>query len=226
MIRSLIGALILLFSIKGFARSDYYPGMVQLVTDAYVSTGPSGDLSKLVSNTIVFSFYKQRGDSQIARELSFYFDWANIPRKVKVWEDDYNSWFSPMSGDTSDLDYYLTCKSRNGDWVEVVVNEKTKETLWLKNSFHVRFISWDKINKRKRWVKVKANTTIYGSRDTSSAKLIPEVNCFQIDRVKGDWMKLSTRDSELCGCNDQNVLKNVWIRYRTRESLLIEVNIQ
>src|ERR1044072_4917270 len=92
-------AFILLFLCCGAsasAKTNYYPGMVHLETGTYWSSGPAGDLSKQVSNFIVFDFYKHPGDSEAVHTLSFYFDRAHIPRREKIWEDDYTKCFSPM----------------------------------------------------------------------------------------------------------------------------------
>jgi hypothetical protein len=217
------------------------PGIVYLNTGTHYSTKPSkyenngnrvrwDEYSKLISDTTKFQFKKYPKDSTHLNQLSFYFDWSNIPRQDKIVEKDIEKWFKPLVfniNDTIDgfFDIYLTCKSKKGNWLEVIVNEKTKETLWIKKSKYVKFIKWSKFSKRTRStlnLKVPRGN-IYSSNDTLSKAIEFDSNDeFYVTKQKGNWFQVSNKNSSDKPSNI--VVEKAWVKFKNDFELLIGIH--
>lgn len=212
-------------SLKADANSN--PGMVQLIIGQHTSKGSPDDPSAMVSDTVVFRFFAAPNAEEASQQLSFYFDWSRIPRREKIVETGYDSWFAPMIfKDTMWSHYvaYLVCTSQKGEWLEVVVNEKTQEKLWIKSGRFVRLWTWTKLADQKNNFTIAVHTTVYEKPDTNSAPVKADVNCFEIKTVKGNWMQISTGDSELCDCYERPRVRKAWVQFKTPEKLNITVN--
>jgi len=226
------------------AKADLYPGMVKLVigthgfspkTDSsFTILGVTGTIAKnsynYISDTNTFKFFKNRKDKLPLKTLSFYFDWRSSPRVERIVEKSYRTWFNPMSinDDTTSsyFDIYLVCKSKHGKWLEVVVNEKTQETLWLKNKRFVIFFKWKKLYKKEDYVGVKQTTNLYERADSLSRKINSNYSdYFEILKIKGNWMKVRT--CYLDGCyNESGDIKIGWINFKSNDNLFIELHIE
>ena len=229
----LILTLSLLLGVSKNGLADSFPGIVYLKSNSTQTyTDPAGDLSKYRSDTIEFIFYSEPNTTHSTRQISFYFDWSRIPRKTRIVEQNYHEWLSPISfNDDTTSGYfklYLTCSVKNEDWLQVVLNEKTGETGWLHKNQSVQFISWNHLDNRKFWVTVQNNTPDYFSQpDTTSQKLqYNGINCFELIRIKGDWMLVSNKNSEMCDNYNQPYLHKAWIRFKTSSKLLVQLEIR
>lgn len=202
--------------------------MVQLIIGDHKSKGSPDNLSQLVSDTVVFRFFENPKDAAPSQQLSCYFNWSSIPRKEVIIERDYRNWLSPMIfKDDSVSGYYkvyLTCVSRKGYWLEVIVNEQTQKKMWIKEEKFVRFHRWADIADKK-FLTISVNTAVYARPDTNSVQATIASNCFEIDKINGDWMQVSSADAELCDSYGQARLKKVWVRFKTSERLNITVDI-
>jgi hypothetical protein len=239
---------LVLLSLNSSGQGDLFPGLVGLKIGTHriytppdstnraivsVKFGYKGeDLSKFKSDTVKFKFYADQKAKNLTRQISFYFDWSTIPRIERIVEQDYHSWFSPMcfNDDTISgyFEIYLTCKSRQGDWFEVIINEQTQETLWLRKAKFVNLIKWKDLHKNEDLLTLQLNKTptnkIYDKPDTSSTEIsYSGQDCFEIIRIKGQWMQIANKNSELCGNYDTAFVDNAWVQYKTSDRLLINL---
>lgn len=213
-----------------FAKTDSYPGLIKLITGEYKVYGSiHGDLSKNKSDTIAFKFFNKPADTHIARHLSFYFDW-NIPRRPRIIETDCFNWLVPMSLDTLGGFYgiYFTCKSKQGDWFEIVINEKTQETLWVQGTRHLKFISWKKLdNKRKYDISIKTTSTIYSRPDSLSSIIkYTGTDCFEVLKIKRSWMQVSNKNSERCNNYELPFVEKGWVYFKSTDKIFVQVSIR
>ena len=237
-----------LISLNIWGQKNEYPGLIHLSTGSHKIIMPTDLNNKFIvsnkylydeyyvsrfkSDTTCFNFYKDINDSSSIYHISFYFDWSKIPRKDKIIEENIEFWFKPMCFDIKDtisgyFDIYLTCKSKKGNWFEVVINEETQETLWIQKAKFVKLVKWDKLTKKKYWwfTIQKQSNNIYSKPDTLSTQIDYNGNdCFEITKVKNNWMKISNTNSELCGNYDMKFVESGWIRYKTNNGLLIKLN--
>lgn len=207
-----------------------YSGMVKLLTGNHRVIEYSKDPSRNTSDTTIFRFYKQPNDSNFVRVLSFYFDWSTIPRHEKIAQPDYRGWLSPMTffDDTTSGHFriYFTCKSIKDGWFEIVVNETTRESLWIKDNKQIQFYKWQKLI-RKNSVTIATNSTVYSKRDTSSEILSENGgDCFEVNKIIGNWMRVNSRKSELCNYDDKLPQDQMWIRFRTSGGIAVKLEVR
>jgi hypothetical protein len=240
--------ILILFSLIARSQNNGNPGIVQLKIGShqifwpidstnksknYIKFGAKGeDLSKCKSDTTKFKFYTNNFGTDFSRQISFYFDWSNIPRIERIVEKNY-SWFRPLVFNKSDtingyFDIFLTCKSKQGDWCEVIINEDTKETLWIKNTKNVKFITWKKFVKKDYWLTVhleKDKSNHIYSRPNINSNVISYtgIDCFKAIKVKGNWMQISNKYEEHCGYYETMFVHKVWVQFKTNDMLLIDM---
>ena len=202
------------------AIADLYPGLVHL--DCF---------PKYPNDTVKFIFYKEPNTSQVTRQLSFYRDWKHNSILTRILETDYHDWFSPMSFDddttSGNFRIYLSCRDKVENWFQVVLNEKTGETGWIYKSHTTTFIPWNHLDRRKYTVTVQNNSNYYYEQPDTNSRRLPYngFNCFELIQVQGDWMKVSNKNSEMCGNYDLPYLDKAWIHFKTSDRLLIHLDI-
>ena len=172
----------------------------------------------------VLQFYEKSNVSQSpAQTLRFYEDKELKMDSFKVeGEKSYNLLNPAMHK----LDYYifdLAVKSRLNNWLEVVVDNKTNETLWLQENKNVKFKDWlqdmktsfaiGRLNKESNPLLTKPNATaekaVYNGDES-----------FDVIEMKGDWIKVNSKNLP-----SETTKKSVigWIRWRENNCLLIEM---
>lgn len=223
-IRNVYLITLFLLGVSQVGKADPFPGLVNLKATTFrVSAIP---------DTISFRFYSSPNASQPVHRLSFYFDHSRIPRKTRIAERNYHEWFSPISfNDDTTSGYftmYLTCCKKSNGWLQVILNEETGETAWIQESNSVHLIKWNQLDSRKYSVTITNNTQQYFLKaDSTSQKLkYADINCFELIRIKGDWMLVSNKNSEMCDNYDRPYLHKAWIRFKTPSRLLIDLEVR
>jgi len=185
------------------------------------------------SDTSYYTFYAHLNDTIPVHHLSFYIEQGvDVYRETSV-EHEIESWLKPeiFSGD-SIRGYgaiFFLCKSKIGDWMEVVVNTETGETLWIKDGKKSEFISWHNLFKKNHREGVlqayDIPFVIYSSPHISTDTIIfNEWDCFSVDKIKGDWVKITNSRTEPCREEDRHlIIEKGWIRFRDENGLLVEV---
>ncbi len=193
------------------------------------------DVTEYYSDTTYFKFYDHPSDPTPVKQLSFYDEQNKSFATYKSVERDIENWLNPeiLEGDSAHgySNIFLLCKSRQGDWLEVIVNKETGETLWIKNKKRIEFISWKKLfhdplsGAVRSKYEAQHRMLIYISPDTN-APLITynETNCFNVNKIKGNWLRIDNHLSELCDNDDRSPeVENGWIEFINSEGLLIQI---
>ena len=171
-------------------------------------------------NTILH-FYTSPNDKEPTRTVEFFNDTT-----IKGWNirnlDKQKKWLAP---EVLWLDYHyfvFRCLTVEDDWLKVVVNNKTAETLWLKKSDLTTFKNWETYLKEMFGIARLPNEEQKIRRlptDNSEEIKYQEQECFEVKSMKDDWIEIST--AEYCDDN-QTKVKSGWIKWRQGNTLLID----
>lgn len=127
------------------------------------------------------------------------------------------------------LDYsqfVFRCLTVKDNWLKVMVNNETEETLWLKKSDATTFSDWENYLKEMFGVarlpdqqqQIKSLPT-----DNSEEIINQGQDCFQVKSMKGDWIEIFTADyCDESYTESKTKIKSGWIKWRQGNKLLIE----
>ena len=103
-------------------------------------------------------FYSHHEDVQAVQTLQFYYD--STINGVYAHNIDKQTWLRP---EALNLDYdifLLRCKSEDKSEFEVIVNNETGKTYWVKKVGNVRFLTWEEYLKNTFSVRRFSQTII------------------------------------------------------------------
>ena len=197
--------ILFLFAINASAQTDLGIGIVSI---------------DFIDKTVL-SFFKKTSDAKPQYVLKFFNDKSINSTNIKNIEKEKN-WLNPEVL-WLDYNYFIfRCKSQTKDAFEVVVNNKTGETLWLKKSKSTIFKTWENYLKGMFMIKrlpSDHNDIRFNSSENAPENIFTGEECFQVRSMKGDWIEISTGES----CEeDGSILKSGWIKWRDGNKLLIE----
>lgn len=204
----LINILIFFISFSSFAQADLGLGLVSF---------NFGDSS-------VLHFYELPTDKQPVKNIVFFHDRRINSLNIRNLEKQ-QEWLNP---EVLWLDYssliFRTRKIKD-DWLEVVVNNETGKTLWLKKSNQTVFSSWEeylmgmfsisRLPGKKQIIRKHP-------REGSEEIRYSGQDCFQIKSMQGDWVEIFT--PEHCdGESTDSKAKIIsgWIKWRQGNDILI-----
>ena len=176
--------------------------------------------------TTVLRFYaKPDASEKPAETLRFYED-----RSVKSFrfraEGDHS--FSHLGSGAKNLDYdifELAVKSRRNNWLEVVVDDQTDETLWLQEGKIVRFKDWLQDMKEAFAIgRIKSTVNPLRAKPNATAKEVTfnGRDCFEVEDMKGDWIQVKMQEHN-CSENPKQSVSG-WLRWRDENGcLLVEI---
>jgi len=172
----------------------------------------------------VLHFYNDPTDKEPVKTIEFFNDsnnWniRNLNKQIE-WLRPEVLWLDYSS-------FVFRCKSKSENWYQVIVNNDTGKSLWIKKDSFIVFSGWENFLKgmfgiaRLRDTKQKIRKS---PNDTAQ-----EINydckydCFQVKSMKGDWIEIFSTDD----CDDGTdtkcgIIKSGWIRWRKGNKLLIE----
>lgn len=173
----------------------------------------------------VLYFYEKPNDSQSpAQTLRFYED---KELKKDSFKAEGKKSYSLLHPELHKLDYYifdLAVKSRRNGWLEVIVDNDMKETLWLQENKTVKFKDWFQDMKTSFAIgRVdKENNPLRTKPDAIAEKVVfSGDNSFDAVEMKGDWIKVNSKN-----LSSETTKESVsgWIRWRDENNcLLIEM---
>ncbi|MEO8073501.1 MAG: hypothetical protein ABI686_09655 [Acidobacteriota bacterium] len=127
------------------------------------------------------------------------------------------------------LDYStfsFRCKSKTENWFQVIVNNESGQTLWIKREKFTKFSSWAVYLKSKfvveRLPNHKQAIRMLPLNSSPQIKYVGE-DCFQIRSMKGEWIEVFTSDFCRSGYADNNktIVKSGWLKWKNANTLLI-----
>jgi len=205
----LISAGFLYFILAGsvFAQTDLGVGLVSL---------------GLPENSTV-RFYARSSDRSPAKTLEFFHDKSTNSRSIRDLEKQ-SGWFSPELWGVDDNPLLFRCKSRTSSGFEVIVNNDTGKTYWIKQSRSTRFMSWGKYLRDMFAIERDKNfgQKIYSAPRTSSNEINYQgKDCFTVKSMRGDWIEITTPDYCHLYTESKTKIKSGWIKWRKGNELMI-----
>lgn len=169
----------------------------------------------------IINFYEKPATSQTpAQTLRFYED---KELKMDSFRAEGKKFYNLLNPDRHKLDYYifnLAVKSERNGWLEVIVDDQTKETLWLQENKDVEFKDW--FQKMKTSFAIgrlnKQNNALLTKYDgTGEMVIFEESEAFDVIEMKGDWIKVNSKN---LSNEKKNKSVSGWIRWRDENSCL------
>ncbi len=206
-------------------KSTELEGPVSNTLECENTVGVVGFADISFDATTVLRFYdKPEAPTAPAQTLGFYRDEA---LKMDSFKAEGKRTYSLLRPEVHKLDYYLfdlAVKRRNTGWLEIQVDDETKETLWLQESKTVKFQDW--LQKLKSSFAVGRRT-----KDSNPLRMQPDSkseevsflgnDCFAVVEMRGDWIQVNIQNH----CTDapkQSV--SGWLRWRDDNGcLLVEI---
>ncbi|UZR97521.1 hypothetical protein [Chondrinema litorale] len=168
----------------------------------------------------VLNFYENKGDVNPIKRIEFFND-----EKIQSWNirdlKVHQQWLRP---EVLWLNYYsfvFRCISDSNDWFEVLVNQDSGQTYWIKKQDILIFNTWEEYLKSMFSI-ARLSTekqSIWESPSFNSQEIEYEgEDCFQVKSMKGEWIEIYTPSH----CIDKNIIKKGWIRWRDNNKILVE----
>jgi hypothetical protein len=170
-------------------------------------------------------FYSTPYDKKPNRTISFFND-KTINSYNILDLDKHQEWLKP---EILWLDYdqfVFRCLTVKDSWLKIIVNNETKETLWLKKSDLTIFRDWETFLKEMFGVsrppdqRQRIRTL---PNDNSEEINYEGQDCFQVKSMKGDWIEIFSADyCDESYTDSKTKIKSGWIKWRKGNQLLIE----
>jgi hypothetical protein len=137
-------------------------------------------------------------------------------------------WFDP---ETLWFEYYifnLRVIDKNGKWLNVVVNNQTGETMWIKTVTGLNFVTWEKFLLNTTAISGNQNFVIEvktkPNDESKTLRKLGQKECLESIEIKGDWMRVKT--NEILDCDDSGKIQEQgWIKWRQNNYLAIEYDL-
>jgi hypothetical protein len=170
----------------------------------------------------VIDLYRKPTDQTFNRRIEFYRDSISKGIKIKNFEE-VSHWLKPEVLWLDDFQFNFRVKTVKQDWFEVVVNNETGHTFWIRNDRSTKFRSWedyfrdmptisrDPYNKQKirNRPDEKADEIKYEGQD-----------CFQVKSLQGNWVEIFTPPT--CDALALTKISSGWIKWRSGNRILID----
>lgn len=197
----------LVLSANCFARTEIGIGLVEINFD----------------DKTVLQFYENPALSKSFGRIEFFDDKSinswNIRNleKEKVWLSPEVLWLDYSS-------FIFRCTARRQNWYQVIVNNESGKTLWLRKQKAVEFKTWE------QFLKEMFGVERLGAQKIRQAPLINSreikyrgKDCFQVRRLKGDWIEIFSPAYCKNGYTESKTpVKSGWIKWRAGNKLLID----
>lgn len=172
----------------------------------------------------VLEFYSDTLDTVPEKVIAFFDD-----KSINSWNiknlDEQKKWLSPESLWLDYSAFSLRILTRSDKWFDVIVNNETGKTYWLRDTELTEFEDWEKYLKHMFGV---ARLPEFKQKiRTKPAENAQEItyngaDCFIIKSMSGDWVEIVTPDQ----CNEGytgsgSPIKSGWIKWRRGDALLI-----
>jgi hypothetical protein len=138
-------------------------------------------------------------------------------------------WFKPENIWPGNSILQMRVLQVKGQWYQVMVNNHTGATLWIKASSGQTFRSWpDFLQHRVTWIGKHKDYTpaikATPSEQSQTLKKIESTDCFEVLEVKGDWIRIRTHTQLECNESKQTIPSG-WIRWRQDNHLTIDYGL-
>jgi hypothetical protein len=169
----------------------------------------------------VIHFYDRPGASSPAKTIRFFDD-----KSINSWSivdlDSVRSWLAPQAIWLDYSHFNFRCTARRPGWFQVIVNNETGKTYWVRASRTLTFETWEafladmfsiaRLDKFPQPLRSRPSTT---SREVRFRGR----DCFDLIAMRGDWIHV--KQAGHCEEPDRN-FRSGWIRWRRGQTMLIE----
>ncbi|MBA9072257.1 hypothetical protein GGR22_000383 [Flavobacterium gossypii] len=198
-------AIVLLISLNAMAQADIGIGIVSV---------------KLNGQTVL-KLYADPYDKEPKHILEFFNDENTESLDLKDFEN-HEKWLKPEIFAIEDNQLIFRCKSEERFWVEIIVNNETGESYWLRKTKTTDLNTWEGFLKEMFMISRNDFPQEIKTQPNDEAKEIQfdGDECFQVKTMKGDWIQIFTGPH----CDDVGggSLKSGWIRWKEGSKLLID----
>lgn len=174
---------------------------------------------KLTGNTIL-KLYTDPYGKEPKRVLEFFTEENTESLDMKDIEN-HEKWLKPEGFTLEEGQIIFRCKSEERFWIEIIVNNETGESFWLKKTKAIDLNTWDGFLKGAFMISRNEFPQEIRTQPSNEAKEVQfdGEECFQVKTVKGDWIQIFTAPH----CDDiSGNLKSGWIRWKDENKLLID----
>lgn len=193
-----------------------------LTQDGQVTLG-TGIVKIAFNEKTVIDFYEKPTDKDYFKRIEFFDDKETNSWSIKNLEAE-RAWLKPEMIWLDYSQFNFRCKSTTTDWLQLVVNNESGLTLWIKRTKTTSYLTWEDYLKNASLVERlnESKQKIRRIPDNSGEEIRYEgQDCFQVKSLKGDWIEIFTPDH----CDEvdpKNKVKSGWIKWRDRNKLIID----
>jgi hypothetical protein len=196
--------------------------MMSLIAEAGAGIGIGLVLIDFDESTVIDFYSAPDNGLKPVKSISFYDDHVQQVWKIRNYEVN-RSWLKPEAYNPLYDLLAFRCRSRKDGWMEVIVNNNSGTSYWLKESEVYQYIDWLTFLQQKKCISpAKTDIPILDSpEDDANAIKVNSKDCFGIKNMKDDWIEIT-----LPAFNDEksdgNSRKTGWIRWKNGDVLLIK----
>jgi len=172
----------------------------------------------------ILHFYERPGAANTARTVRFFNDESISSLSIRDLES-VQKWLKPES---LWLDYYsfvFRCRSKRAGWFEVIVNNDSGQTYWVRESKFLEFQTWNQFLKGMFSIARSSSYPQKILRRPESRSLEIKYrgrDCFDVKSMRGDWVEIRAAAQ----CDDAEgagpLFRSGWIRWKRGNRLLVD----
>lgn len=171
--------------------------------------------------TVIPFFADSDASKQPVQVVRFYHEPATNSLSFRVEGEGSYSLLRPGG---HKLDYFifdLPVQARRDGWLEVVADQESGKTLWVREDQTIRFADW--LTKMRGAFAVERFELEGNPLRSKPAEAASEVkiigrDCFKVSEIKGDWIKVIQQDV----CNGESSSSaSGWVRWRDSQGCLL-----
>ena len=220
-------------------RSDYKPGalcpsfliriwtilfLMTTLTSSYAQATLGAGIVKIeFDDKTILDFYKKPTDKTPCKRIEFFEDKAIHNWNIKNLKTE-QAWLKPEVLWLDYSQFNFRCISTRGEWLELMVNNETGQTYWIKKDTSIKFLTWEEYLKEMFAVdRLPGQNQKIRKQPTDRADEIRYEgrDCFQVKSLKGNWIEIFT--TPFCDEGQTKTeIKSGWIKWRRGNELLIK----
>jgi hypothetical protein len=169
----------------------------------------------------VIHFYEKPNSDAPTQTIRFFND-----ESIRSWNiedlDAVRKWLAPESLWLDYNSFVFRCRARQAGWLQVIVNNNTGKSYWVKASPVLQFQTWEtflkgmfSVARSKEFPQKILVSPAAGSREVRYRRR----DCFDVMSMRGDWIQVTQAGH--CENPDKR-FRSGWIRWRRGRTLLIE----
>ncbi|MCU0433672.1 MAG: hypothetical protein MUC87_09490 [Bacteroidia bacterium] len=171
--------------------------------------------------------YSERNDKTApAKTITFTVSGKGKTKTAKLETANTDKWLSPEILKPENMLFSMRVLSRETGWYQVMTNNGTHQTYWLRKIEGLEFYTWtDELLKSASVIRLTRDTNPLRTHQGSNVTLpwdMKYADCFKPLKILGIWMEVETRET----CADGTTkIKSAWIQWRDDDGLLIDYSL-